>query len=472
MPGAVKALTPLALCAALLALAGPAGATTTQSGGTWGNAEQLPGIAALNTGGGAQADTMYCASAGNCVTAGSYTDSSRHYQSFVAGETNGTWGSAQEVPGTAALNASGNGGADSVWCASAGNCTMTGSYQNSARAVLQYVATETDGTWQDAQAIPGLAALNAGDNAGFSSVSCAAVGNCSIDGTYTDESDAVQLFVAREKNGVWASAQEVPGLGALNQGGYASPGGLSCRSAGDCVLAGDYATSSTGSQAFIATEKNGVWGPAKNVPGFKALNQGGNGALMSLSCASTGNCTAGGTYTDAAGHQQAVVVDETDGTWGDAQEVPGTAGLNVSGAYVQSVSCASAGNCGAVGTYTDAAQHEQAFVVSETGGAWGGAEEIPGTAGLNTGNDSVNSVSCGAAGDCSAIGWYPATGGDDVAFVVSETGGTWGNAEQIPGLATLYPAGGTYGDRVACRSAGHCSAAGDSQTEVYVAKEK
>jgi len=46
--------------------------------------------------------------------------------------------------------------------------------------------------------------------------------------------------------------------------------------------------------------------------------------------------------------------------------VAGTAALKTgAGAAVTSVSCASAGNCGAGGVYTDANDFGQAFVVSE-----------------------------------------------------------------------------------------------------------
>jgi hypothetical protein len=55
------------------------------------------------------------------------------------------------------------------------------------------------------------------------------------------------------------------------------------------------------------------------------------------------------------------------GTWGTAREVPGTAILNKGGtAQVTSVSCPSAGNCGAGGFYSDISDHWQAFVVSES----------------------------------------------------------------------------------------------------------
>src|SRR5260221_7681434 len=88
------------------------------------------------------------------------------------------------------------------------------------------------------------------------------------------------------------------------------------------------------------------------------------------------------------------------GTWRAALEVPGTGGLNKGGnAGVNSVSCASAGNCAAAGGYTDGSGHPQAFVASEANGTWHAALEVPGTGGLNKGGDAaVHSVSGAAAG--------------------------------------------------------------------------
>src|SRR5437879_303293 len=68
--------------------------------------------------------------------------------------------------------------------------------------------------------------------------------------------------------------------------------------------------------------------------------------------------------------------------WGVAIDVPGTPTLNHSIAWVNSVSCATAGNCAAGGSYRDASHHTQAFVVDETNGSWGTAIEVPGTATL------------------------------------------------------------------------------------------
>src|SRR5262249_56929411 len=63
--------------------------------------------------------------------------------------------------------------------------------------------------------------------------------------------------------------------------------------------------------AARAAARAGTWGTAIKVPGLKALNQGGLAELNSVSCGSAGSCAAGGTYTDASGHTQAFVVNQS-----------------------------------------------------------------------------------------------------------------------------------------------------------------
>jgi hypothetical protein len=61
----------------------------------------------------------------------------------------------------------------------------------------------------------------------------------------------------------------------------------------------------------VASEQNGVWGTAIEVPGLGALNTGGDAHLSSVSCASSDSCAAGGNYTDRRGHFQGFVVRQT-----------------------------------------------------------------------------------------------------------------------------------------------------------------
>jgi len=172
--------------------------------------------------------------------------------------------------------------------------------------------------------------------------------------------------------GTWGTAKEVPGIAALATDVSSYPLSVSCGAAGNCSAGGYYTTyvkKPNPQEAFVVSEKGGTWGTAKEVPGTAALNHGRNAQLASVSCASAGNCSAGGYYTDGSSHQQAFVVGEANGTWGTAKEVPGFAALNQGGnAQLASVSCASAGHCSAVGFYTTRPRNgfNEAFVVNET----------------------------------------------------------------------------------------------------------
>ena len=103
--------------------------TSVGASGTWNSAAPVPGLAALNTGGGATVNSVSCSSDGNCVGGGFYLTGSGS-QGFVATLTSGTWSSAIPVPGLVALNTSGDADVVSVSCSSDGNCAIGGSYNN------------------------------------------------------------------------------------------------------------------------------------------------------------------------------------------------------------------------------------------------------------------------------------------------------------------------------------------------------
>jgi cytochrome c551/c552 len=477
-PTAQPARRPLATIAAaaaavaLLAGVSPAAAQAAGArallGGTWGTAREVPGIAALNQGGHALTTSVSCTSPGDCAAGGSYTDSSGQSQAFVVSETNGSWGTAKEVPGSAVLNQGGYALITSVSCARAGSCAAGGWYTDSSGNQQAFVASETNGTWGSAEEVPGSAVLNQGGYAFTGSVSCAA-GTCAAGGSYTDSTGSQQAFVVTQANGTWGTAQEVPGTAALNQGGnagilggYLFGGAVSCARAGSCAAGGWYTDGSGNQQAFVVTEANGRWGTAIEVPGTAALNQSGSASTNTVSCAAAGTCTAAGGYVDSSGSGQVFVASEVNGSWGTAQQIPGTAALNQGGnVQAVSVSCARAGTCAVGGFYKDGSGHYQAFVVSEAGGTWGTAEEIPGTAALNQGGHAfTNTVSCAPAGTCSAGGFYFDSSGHRQAFVVSETNGTWDTAEEVPGTAALNQGGNAEILSVSCPPAGTCAAGG------------
>src|SRR6266851_3178790 len=400
----------------------PAGGRAAAVGGTWHTAQKVPGLATLNKGGEAQVQSVSCASAGNCSAGGYYTDGSGRHQVFVVSQVNGTWHTAIEVPGTAALNTGGNANI-SLSCASAGNCSAGGYYTTDSSGHTEaFVVSQVNGTWRTATKVPGTAALNQRGDAGVTSVSCTSAGNCSAGGLYGSSSFASKPFVVSEVNGTWHNAIAVPGVAALDPHGYgAYVSSVSCGSAGNCNAGGSYHDRSGNQQVFVISQVNDTWHTAREVPGTAALNTGGSAYVYSVSCASAGNCSAGGSYF--TGYSHAFVVSEVNGTWRTAIEVPGTAALNQGRiAYLISMSCASAGNCSAGGTYTDSSKRMQAFAVSQMNGTWRTAIEVPGTAALNTGGTAfVQSVSCTSPGNCSAGGGYTGSSGHRQAFVVTES---------------------------------------------------
>ena len=439
---------------------GGSGSTTTSLAlASWQTAIEVPGTGAMNVGDYAQVTAISCSSAGNCSAGGIYATGANFLtEPFVVNEISGVWQTAIEVPGIATLNTGNNANLTSLSCSSAGNCAAAGSYTSST-GLQAFVVSETNGVWGSAIEVAG--ALNVNGYGEAFGVSCTSNGNCAAGGQYEDASYLNQAFVIDETNGTWGTAIEVPGIGALNVKGQASVDSISCSSPGNCAASGTYLGASFHGEAFVVSETNGVWGSATTVA--SSLNVGNNAVSGTISCSSAGNCAAGGLYADAAGKMQAFVVDGSSGTWGSAIEVPGTATLNAGGsANVGSVSCSSAGNCAAVGSYTDAAGKTQAFVVDESSGTWGSAIEAPGTAALNAGNASVYSVSCTSAGTCAAAGQYSDSSGISQAFVINESGGTWGTAIEVPGTSSLNAGGsGNSALSISCNSANSCVAGGN-----------
>src|ERR1700722_9825619 len=223
------------------------------------------------------------------------------------------------------------------------------------------------------------------------------------------------------------------------------------------------------------------WGVATPVPGLAALDDNGTGQLSAVSCAAAGACSAGGFYTDGSTKlTQAFVVGEAGGTWKAAQGLLSVAtGLNTGGsAGVAAVSCAAAGNCGATGFFqSGGATHP--FVAAESGSVWDGAIAVPGT-----GTDDSGSLaeSCPVPQRCSIGGYVPAGSGREVGFLDGQLPSRdWDAALPLPGtLGDLAPADSAAKDAtlavVSCVSAGNCSAAGSFEqigdiSQVWVASQ-
>ena len=277
-----------------------------------------------------------------------------------------------------------------------------------------------------------------------------------------------RLFVLGEHRGTWRSEAAPAGVSVV---------GLACPSLGSCVGAG-----LSGPSADVVTQSGRRWrASVVQLPGTPAGVFAPR--LSSVSCGSVGNCTAVGSFNTPFPHgveNHVLLVSEKAGTWGTgfAVQLPPDAATTTDdngfgpGGIASVVSCPSAGNCAASGTYAAGPEpggylnRPEAWVATEQAGEWGHAlgVQLPGTAAAAGQFGGFTGLSCPSAGNCTAAGGYQAKGGEQ-GLIVTERNGVWSPATQAP-----LPHGGVApGDpnefvnplySVSCASPNDCAAIG------------
>jgi PASTA domain-containing protein len=450
----------------------------------------LPANAAAGTSRAASVSWVSCPSAGNCGAVGGYIDSSGNQQGLLLTETAGKWAAGVEaVPPAGSTKVYWDG----ISCASAGNCTAIGSYYDDiSKTGGPLVLTETAGVWGTGV----QPALPTPEGGGFStgslvSVSCASAGNCTAVGHYGDGTGNIKGWLLTETDGVWATGVEAPlPDDAGTTGRWVDLNSVSCPSVGNCTAVGDYSDSAGDLQPLLLDETAGVWasGPKSELPANAAPTHEYTGfsvLIWSVSCASPGNCSAVGTYcavgncnstSNASGSstgEEGVLLTETDGTWARGIEatLPANAATTSPVEFLSAISCASAGNCSAVGDYYDGSLHDRLLLLTESAGTWSKGVQallpanasVAGHASWHAYSVVLYSISCPAAGNCTAGGSYSVRAGGGRPLVLSETAGKWarGFGVVLPrNAAGLQDSGVT----VSCASIKSCSAVGSYGT--------
>jgi hypothetical protein len=373
------------------------------------------------------------------------------------------WGFATEIRGLPTHNYLFGSQLFSVSCAAAGNCSAGGNYALSAQRSQAFVVNETNGVWGAAQRVPGLSNGEAGQNTEVYTLSCPSAGNCSAGGSYALSATETYVFVVNERGGRWGRAMKVRSSALIGTGDGSFLTSISCASAGNCAAGGflPVIDAPADSGAFVVNETKGVWGEAQELKG-PATFEGGAAGVDSISCAAPGNCSAGGSFPVSAKTylEPSFVVNETNGVWGRVQMVAGLKKLNFGESELRSMSCGAPGNCSAVGQFQQKGGATRAYIVSESNGVWGKAILVPGLDALNGRHvSSLTTVSCSSEGNCTAGGSY-GLNDHQVAFTVTEKKGTWGSAALVPGLDTLNKGSATYVQSVSCPTKGNCGAIG------------
>jgi hypothetical protein len=460
-----------------------------------------------------------CASDGSCTTAGSQWSDVNSVKSVRGQMTTGVDGyttalTTVQLPananatnpnvgfgafgcdfgiGTECLVGAGSAKPHTLACASSGNCTAVGSYLDTAGNYDGLLLTETNGVWApgvEAQISAALPAVPPGQNAQlrFVSLQCVSAGNCTAVATLNDlvffgtagstvdtgytfaGADSALAFT--ESGGVWSAGQLLQAPSDSHASGNVTLTSLSCPDAGDCAAVGDY-TATHAQWGFIATETDGVWAQATPVAAPSAPASVLGTTLGAVSCSGIGECTAVGSVTVAASsgrYEEPLAATESGGTWGtsDTLNMPANAITIADAQAAQSglttidlLSCSSAGNCDAAGSYVTGGLTQGMFI-TESNGSWQTETQAADPAGGDN-TTSVTDLSCSSAGDCAAIGL---SGGAASNLLFSESGGTWsgGTAPQT----TTGHAGTLFS--VSCPIVGSCTASGSADNAPFEVK--
>jgi hypothetical protein len=319
----------------------------------------------------------------------------------------------------------------SIACPVPGDCTAIGTYSDSAGNQQSLLISERDGTWGPAVSAPLPAdAVPESDSADLSgsnlrAISCGSAGNCAVVGTYYDTSGSLEGLLLVESGGTW-TAQRAPLPSDAQPGGdptYFELSSVSCPSTNDCTAVGHYPDALQNDHGLILTDTNGSWTALTSPSPDNAADEP-KFSISSVACASAGNCTAVGTYTDTVGGEDPLILTESSGTWTAVGQVapPGNANTNAYAALT-SVACASARSCSAVGFYTDSANAQRGLQVQKGNGKWLPEVEAPLPANAHRNADvALTSVACSGAGACTSVGAYVNSSGVPEGLAVSGPG--------------------------------------------------
>ena len=378
-----------------------------------------------------------------------------------------SWTSAEQIPGLAALNEGHVASVDAISCSSSGNCSIGGNYVDGSNVFQAFLASETNGVWGNAIEVPGLSSLNLGQRAIVYTISCSSNGNCAAAGSYSEAKKPNEAsFVVDEVNGVWGTAVPITTPPSTSTNSFSSIRFISCPSDGNCSAVGEFSYTSRNSnwdQSFVVDETDGVWKSAVQVPGLQSLAKYGGVELSSIDCGAPGSCSTGGTYslrTTHGLHSYPWVANEVDGVWGVAISVSGASELfaGSDGTTMSAISCSRPGYCTAIGYYAVGSQNA-VFAINESEGRWGSVSKIALPA-------QIDALSCGAPGNCVATGWRYVV---QTPVLLDEVGGHWQTAKSVAGLAQLprywvgQPdnANGSGGRSISCNAPGDCTVVGD-----------
>lgn len=395
------------------------------SGGDW-QTQPAPNPAAATD---SFLSAVSCASPSDCIAVGYSRDAANH-KSTLTERWNGRSWAIQSTPNA-------TGAADAVLrgvsCSAPGACTAVGA--SSTGLTSQAFIERWNGTAWLVQIAP-LPTDAAGGT--LVAVSCVTAASCTSVGNFTAKSTKAGGALAERWDGAVWTVDPTPGttLDFLSA--------VACTTASSCTAVGQ-----TGFSEPIADRWDGASWAAQTVPSPSGAEQAG---LVGVACPTTLACTAIGSALYSSGDGTNLTLSEQ---WSGDQWVIVTS-FNPMGATafgLAGVSCPSVKACMAVGYYFDPTGARLGLAETWNGAGWT-VQPMPSPAGGT--EIELSSVSCATAHDCTAVGSFSDSTGVQSALAEHWSGDRW----SVQPTANASTGAASTLSGVSCPSRNTCTAAG------------
>jgi hypothetical protein len=294
-----------------------------------------------------------CLTRSFCVAVGSYRDLAGNEQAVVVSSAGSTWAASEVVlPGNAA-DTSQEAHLTGVSCQS-GTCTAVGQY-STRRGSVGMLAVGRGPKWHARPLLHTIAGLDPTTIACARGNSCVAIAAA----TYPVESMLVG------DRGTWTDIALSPPA----DGRDVSAVSLACPAPGACISVGTY-FDAKGAEGLIESQSGSSFVPTEAPLPADASTTLPNGDLTGIACATTTSCTAVGSYSDAAGATEGLILTGSGTTWAAFTAPLPANGDHSIASNLFDVACESSGNCVTWGNYVNTASNGAVMFVSGAGSAW------------------------------------------------------------------------------------------------------
>lgn len=279
-------------------------------------------------------------------------------------------------------------------------------------------------------------------------VACVSATDCYAAGSYLPSTGAKAALVQHWDGTTWAN-QSVP---APSGSVWTALADVACTSSVSCIAVGRYETAAKGEATLAESWDGSKWTVMSPPNPAGALSSW----LERISCSAADSCTAVGRY-ETSGKVETTLAERWNGTSWSIQTTANPAGAIW--ARLAGVSCPSASNCIAVGSYETSSGVRQVLAEAWNGTSW--SLQSPVNAAGSEWN-SLKGVWCAGKSECLAVG-STRTSGNYRPLSERLLGSTW-QLQSTPG-----PVGGQLLD-VSCISMTWCEATGTTGAKEPVAE--